>query len=142
MSETPSVRGDKLRNAILVIWLANKFEKGISKSELARISGYKGTGLWSASEHDWFIENPEDNMIKLTEKAESYLKKNQLDTFYYARMVLVTIAYLLGILAAQDILMDTFNFALKYEWQHLSLPIIFLILVITNFYRIIWYFTK
>ncbi len=142
MSDVPRVRGDTLRKAMVVVWLANKFEKGISKSELARISGYKGTGLWSASGHDWFIESPEDKIIKLTEKAELYLKENQLNTFYYARMVFITVAYLLGFLALQDILMDAFNYALKYEWQYLSPAIIFCILVITYFYRILWYFTK
>lgn len=142
MSDVPRIKGDKLRKAMFVVWLANKFDKGISKSELARLSGYKGTGLYSASEHDWFKEGPDDDMIRLTEKAELYLKENQLKTYDLAKMLFVVMTYFLGLLALQDIFLDVFNLEFKYEWQHLFPVIIVFIIVIRYFYRIVWYFMK
>lgn len=142
MSDVPIVKGDKLREAMRVVWFANKFEKGISTSELSRMSGYSSTGIWSAIEHGWFKEAPEDKMIQLTDKGELYLKEKLLTSFELLRMVFALITSFLMFLALQDIFLDVFNIPLKYEWEHLFPSIVFLAVVYYFYYRIVWIVRK
>lgn len=81
-------------------------------------------------------------MIKLTEKAELYLKENLLNTFDLAKMLVLIMLFFLALLSLQDFLLDTFNFTFKYEWQHLTLFIIPLFLYYIYFDRIVWHYMK
>jgi hypothetical protein len=70
------IKGDKLRNAILLVWLASKYDKNLSAAKLRRIIGYDSSGLYSASESGWFKQ--EKDKIVLTDKANSYLHETLL----------------------------------------------------------------
>lgn len=134
------IYGDKLRNAIMVIWLASKYAKNMSKSELRRISGYDSSGLYSAIESGWFRE--EGNTVILTEKAISYLKRNLLEyrTMIRTLFVFITIFPFINLL---DWYLLTFhNINLVYNPLSSIASAIPILLIALNWYRIEWWLIK
>ena len=77
MPDAPEIVGDKLRKALMIVWLANKFDRNIQISKLRRLIGYDSSGLYSAIDSGWFKE--ENGRLLLTEKANSYLQKKAFD---------------------------------------------------------------
>lgn len=134
------ISGDKLRNAILVIWLASKYDKNLPKSDLRRISGYDSSGLYSAIEAGWFKE--EQDKVVLTDKAVSYLKKNIIEFRRVIKILLVFIGFF-PLMNFLDWYLLTFkNINLIYEPISSIASTILLLLLALNWYRLEWWFLK
>lgn len=133
----PEIVGDKLRNAILVVWLASKFDKNTSKSELRRITSYDSSGLYSAIEAGWFKE--EQDRLVLTDKAIIYLRKNLVEQRTLSRMLLAILGFF-----------PMMNFADWYMLTFLNVKVIYnpiasiasaslFLIVAFNWYRLEWW---
>jgi hypothetical protein len=70
------LKGDMLRELILLVHLNNKYGKGKNKiPELREIVGYNSPGgIYSALDNSGFFKRTRDE-IKLTEKGEQYLNR-------------------------------------------------------------------
>ena len=70
-----TIRGDRLRELILLVGLKDKYGGSFSKSELRRIIGYKrGGGIYDALEKSGFFVIDGDN-ISLNEEGKKYFSK-------------------------------------------------------------------
>jgi DNA-binding MarR family transcriptional regulator len=69
------LKGDKLRDLILLVYLNNKYGKGSNDiASLREILGYSVGGIYNALDYSgYFKRRPE--RIELTEKGQEYLKK-------------------------------------------------------------------
>lgn len=112
MVRKKEVRGDKLRDAILYIYLHNKFSKEkIKVADLKKTVGYGSGGAYSAFESR-YLEKINDE-IRLTEEGKDYVKSRILPKFDIYKSygnVLIT----LGI----------FFFVQWFEWTYLNVPLI------------------
>ena len=69
------LKGDKLRELILLVYFNNKYDKSKNKiSWLKENLGYSTGGLYSALDYSGYFERKGDE-INLTEKGSSYLKR-------------------------------------------------------------------
>lgn len=112
MVRKKSVRGDKLRDALLFVYMHNKFSKDkIKVADLKKIVDYSAGGAYSAFESR-YLEKTGDE-IQLTEEGKDYVKNQvlpQYDIYKSYGNVLLT----LGIF---------FLFQWFY-WTYLNVPVI------------------
>ena len=132
--------GDKLRKALVVVWLANKYDKNIQTAKLRKIIGYDTSGLYSARETGWFKE--EEGRLVLTEKAGLYLQENLLLPHIITRRLLSYIAIFPLLNFIQWILLNYFNILLFADPLASLASIALLVLFILNWYRIYWWVLK
>ena len=139
MNKDTEVRGDLLRKAIFVVWLANKFDKFISVAELARIAGYSSSGIYSAQEMGWF--NINGNVI-LKPKAELYLEKNIL--FYHKAIKQIMISFLIFtiLMILQRYAYDRYNIILMGSSLLLYTSATILIFLYIFWYRLLWLISR
>lgn len=75
------LRGDKLRELILLVYLNNKYDKEKNRVPwLKERLGYSTGGLYSALDNSGYFERKNDE-INLTERGISYLKKQILPQY-------------------------------------------------------------
>ena len=75
------VKGDKLRDLILLVHLNNKYGKDKNEiSTLKKILGYSTGGIYHALDNSGYF-NKTPNEIQLTEKGEKYLNKKILPRY-------------------------------------------------------------
>ena len=129
--------GDKLRNALMIVWLASKYDKNLSVSELRRMSGYDSSGLYSAMESGWFKQETEK--IVLTDKAVVYLYENLIQTHSLIKTILVYIAIFPLLNLFDWYLITSFNINLFYNPLASIASIILLLLLAFNWYRVVWW---
>lgn len=108
------LRGDKLRDLILLVYLNNKYggEK-IKLSWLKEKLGYSTGGLYSALDESGYFERKGDE-IRLTEKGEAYLREHILPQY--------TVFYPIGNFL---IILGLVLLLQWYFWTYLQTPIIF-----------------
>ena len=141
MSDAPEeIIGDKLRKALIIVWLANKFDRKIQISKLRRLIGYDSSGLYSAMDSGWFKE--ENGRLLLTEKANSYLQKNLLTTHSLIRRLLTYMAVFPLINLFQWFLLTYYNLYLVFNPYGLLAAIFILFFFAMNWYRIYWWLIK
>jgi len=141
MSNEPEIVGDKLRKAIFIVWLSNKFEKGISRAELRRLSGYKSSGLYSAKEEGWFTEN-DKGKLGLAPEAELYLEKNLISPHKIIKLLLSYLLLFISLLIIQEFLVLKYEMLLRFNIFGSTIAAIILILIIVFWYRIFWFLEK
>jgi hypothetical protein len=92
------LKGDKLRDLILLVHLNNSFGKGKNDiSELKEKLSYSTGGIYNALDQSGYFERTPTG-IKLTEKGEAYLRKSvipQYDTFRMMGYIVLFIGVLL-----------------------------------------------
>ena len=132
--------GDKLRNAILIVWLASKYDKQLSASELRRIIGYDSSGLYSASESGWFKQ--EKDKIVLTDASNSYLHEKLIKPYSIVRTILIYIALFPLINFLDWYLLTSFNINMIYHPLASITSCVFCLLIALNWYRIVWWILK
>ena len=139
--EGSEIKGDKLRRAILIIWLANKFDEQLSISDLRRLCGYTGSGIYSAKEAGWFIEK-EGKFIELSEKGQLYLEKNILVLYRTVKLLIIFSIFPLSLLLIQKLMYKNLNILLLFNEYSLCIAIILFIFMFIYLYRIMWFFEK
>ena len=139
MNEDTEVRGDLLRKAIFVVWLANRYNKTISVSELTRIAGYSSSGIYSAKETGWLKIN---GNVTLPQKSELYLEKNIL--YYHKAVKQITLSILIFtiMMILQRYAYDQYNIILIGSPILLYASAIILIFLYIFWYRLLWIVTK
>ena len=139
MNEDTEVRGDLLRKAIFVVWLANRYNKTISVSELTRIAGYSSSGIYSAKETGWLKIN---GNVTLPQKRELYLEKNIL--YYHKAVKQITLSILIFtiMMILQRYAYDQYNIILIGSPILLYTSAIILIFLYIFWYRLLWIITK
>ena len=140
MSDAPEIVGDKLRKALMIVWLANKFDRKIQLSKLRRLIGYDSSGLYSAIDSGWFKE--ENGRLLLTEKANSYLQKKLLTTHNLIRSLLTYMAVLLLGNLFQWFLLTYYGVYLVFTPYALLAVIFILLFLVINWYRFCWWLIK
>jgi len=96
------LKGDKLRDLILMVYLNNKYDKDKNRIPwLKEKLGYSTGGLYHALDNSGYFERVKDE-IRLTEKGTNYLNKQILPQFAFFN----PIAYFLIIL----------GFIFLYQW--------------------------
>ncbi|MEM2249423.1 MAG: hypothetical protein QXP16_01860 [Candidatus Bathyarchaeia archaeon] len=108
------LRGDKLRDLILFVYLNNKY--GGEKIKLSRLKeklGYSTGGLYSALDESGYFESRGEE-IRLTEKGEAYLRKHILPQY--------TVFYPIGNFL---IILGLVLLLQWYLWTYLQTPMIF-----------------
>jgi hypothetical protein len=92
------LRGDKLRDLILLVYLNNKYGKGSYEiPELKEIVEYSTGGIYSALDYSGYFERT-INGIQLTEKGLEYLKNKilpQFSMFYSLGNFLIILGFIL-----------------------------------------------
>lgn len=141
MLKEPEIVGDKLRRALFIVWLATKFEKKISIADLRRLSGYSSSGIYSAKEAGWFTEN-KDGCIRVTDKGELYLEKNQLVVYKSIRQFMVSLLFFLFYLLIQKLSYQYFGILMMSRVSWLIMSMIIILIMIFFWYRIIWFLEK
>jgi hypothetical protein len=134
------IKGDKLRNAILIVWLASKYDKNLSAAKLRRIIGYDSSGLYSASESGWFKQ--EKDKIVLTDKANSYLHETLLKPHSNIRTLLIYFAFVPAINFLDWYLLTSFNINMSYHPLVSIAFFILFLLIALNWYRLVWWTFK
>ena len=140
MTEIPEIPGDKLRNAILIVWFLNKFNETMPIASIRRMAGYQSSGIYSARESGWFRE--EGGKIVLTSEAELYCEKNILNKFKVVRIFALYAAYTLGILMINEYLILNHGKMLRFNIYSTFFAFIFIVIFGVFFYRFIWIFQK
>ena len=91
------LKGDKLRDLILIVHLNNKYGKGRNDiPALKEISGYSTGGIYSALDYSGFFERKQDG-IQLTLKGEEYLKNKvlpQYDIFNTMGLIFIFLGFI------------------------------------------------
>ena len=141
MTEDPSIKGDKLRDAIFIVWLANKFDRDIQTADLRRLSGYAGSGMYGGKESGWFTEN-EKGSLGLTEKGELYLRTKLLGSHDIVRGLFLYVALTFLMMLIQNYLYYEYNYTLIYKRTTLALASTTFILFYLVWYRFNWFFIK
>jgi hypothetical protein len=110
------IRGDKLRELLLMVYLNNKYGLGtrIEISKLKQLLGYSQSGIYSALDESGYFDRKVDE-IRLSEEGEKYVKKEIVQQykafntigylFIFVGLVLILQWYLLtfhGILLTLD----------------------------------------
>jgi hypothetical protein len=107
-----AVRGDKLRDVLLYVYMHNKFSKDkIKVADIKKIVGYSPGGAYSAFESS-YLEKTGDE-IHLTEEGKDYVKSRilpQFDTYKSYGNALLFLGF--------------FFFFQWFEWTYLSVPVI------------------
>jgi len=108
------LRGDRLRDLILLVYLNNKYggEK-IKLSWLKEKLGYSTGGLYSALDESGYFERKGDE-IRLTEKGKAYLREHILPQY--------TVFYPIGNFL---IILGLVLLLQWYLWTYLHTPMIF-----------------
>jgi len=111
--EEEKLRGDKLRDLILMVYLNNKYDKDKNRiSWLKEKLGYSTGGLYHALDNSGYFERKKED-IYLTEKGTNYLNKQILPQY----TVFNPIGNLLIILG--------FVFLLQwYSWTYAHKPVV------------------
>jgi hypothetical protein len=137
VNEEPTIKGDKLRRAIFLVWLSNQFNEKLSYSELGRMVSYTSSGLYTGKEGGWFIENM-NGELTLTDKSELYLQKNQLE---FSKLIRILLAYMVIIfvtLLVQHYVYYEYDFLLMFNRATLIFGIVIMFLLYHFWYRILW----
>jgi hypothetical protein len=111
------IRGDKLRDLILLVYLNNKYGLGkkVDVSKLKDFIGYSRTGLATAlSESVYFIR--EGDAIALTDAGERYVKKVWMRYYRAFNPVGYLFIFLGLILFAQWYLLTYYKILLSLNW--------------------------
>jgi hypothetical protein len=107
-----TVRGDKLRDVLLFIYMHNRFSKDkIKVADLKRIVNYSAGGAYSAFESPYIDKTGDD--IRLTEEGKAYVKERilpQYDVYKSYGNVLLLLGFFLA-----------FQW---FEWIFLNVPLI------------------
>lgn len=140
MSEAPEIVGDKLRNAILIVWFLNKFNEDISTAAIRKMAGYEGSGVYSAMDRGWFIV--ESGVIKLTPAAELYCEKKILPRFKIARVFILFLAYTPLLLLLNEYLIRTYGLMLRFNYEVMLVTIFVAFFCWLFFYQLVWYNVK
>lgn len=112
--EKDELKGDKLRELILLVYLNNKYDKEKNKVPwLKEKLGYSTGGLYHALDESGYFERKGDE-IKLTEKGIRYLNKQLLPQY----TVFYPIGNFLIILGCVFLLQ-------WYLWTYANIPMIF-----------------
>jgi hypothetical protein len=107
-----AVRGDKLRDVLLFVYMNDKFSKDkIKVADLKKIADYSTGGAYSAFESP-YIEKRGDE-IHLTEEGKDYVK-NRILPHYDAYKSYGNVLLILGF----------FLFFQWFEWTYLNVPVI------------------
>jgi len=135
-----TIRGDKLRKAMFLVWLANRFNDYITVADLRRMCGYASSGIYSAKESGWFIEK--NGNINLTDKGELYLEKNILNLHESIRGLIASIIIMTCSLIIQNIFYHKLNILIMFRAVFLVPTLILLLGFHLFWYRIIWHYKK
>jgi hypothetical protein len=107
-----AVRGDKLRDVLLYVYMHNRFSKDkIKVADLKKIVEYSPGGAYSAFESS-YLEKTGDE-IHLTEEGKDYVKNRILPQFNIYKSY-GNVLLLLGF----------FFFFQWFEWTYLNVPVI------------------
>jgi hypothetical protein len=141
MSEdTLALKGDKLRDALFVVWLANRYHDELSIADLAKISGYKSTGVYSAKEEGWFIE--ESGVIKLSEQGKSYVKNYVLKGLN-SQLLLIYYLFLLAlVLFVQSVAFRYYGLLIMPDPLGTGIGLAVILFLIAFYYRLYWIILK
>ena len=92
------LKGDKLRDLILLVHLNNKYGNGRNEiSELKEALGYSTGGIYSAIDSSGYFERKPDGIL-LTQRGKDYLKSNilpQYDIFKTIGYAMLFLGFLL-----------------------------------------------
>jgi hypothetical protein len=94
--EEEKLKGDKMRDLILMVYLNNKYDKDKNRIPwLKEKLGYSTGGLYNALDESGYFERTSDG-ICLTEKGINYLNKQilpQYTAFYSVGNLLITLGF-------------------------------------------------
>ena len=108
------VKGDKLRDLILLVYMNNKFGKGENDiSKLRETLGYSPGGIYSAIESSGYFDKRTDGIF-LTKEGEDYLKERILPPYDIFRLLGIAIIFISSILMVQ-----------WFEWTYLRTNLVF-----------------
>ena len=108
------LKGDKLRDLILLVHLNNKYGKGRNEvSELKENLGYSTGGIYSALDSSGYFERKPDGVL-LTQKGEAYLKSKVLPQYDIFKIIGYAILFIGFVLIFQ-----------WYDWTYLKVYLVF-----------------
>jgi hypothetical protein len=114
--EKDLLKGDKLRDLILLVHLNNKYGKGKNDiSELKDNLGYSTGGIYSALDSSGYFERKTTG-IYLTQKGEAYLQKYVLPQYDIFKIIGYTISFIGFILIFQWFEYTYFKVFLFFPW--------------------------
>ena len=140
MSDAPELVGDKLRQAILIVWFLNKFNENISTAAIRKMAGYEGSGIYSAMESGWF--KVENGVITLSPDAELVCEKKILPKFKIARTFILYLAYTPLLLILNEYLVRKYSLMLRFNYEVTLVTIFVALICWLFFYRIAWFNIK
>jgi hypothetical protein len=110
------LRGDKLRDLILLVYLNNKYGKGSNEIPALRETlRYSVGGIYSALDSSGYFERKTDR-IELTEKGEEYLKSKILTQYSLINSVSNMLILLGFVFLVQWIDWNYAHYALILPW--------------------------
>ncbi len=111
-----SLKGDKLRDLILLVYLNNKYGKRRNDiSELKDNLGYSTGGIYSALDQSGYFERKPDG-ISLSSKGEAYLRKYVLPQYEILKIVGYAIMFIAFILILQWLYWTYLRIYLVFPW--------------------------
>lgn len=111
-----SLKGDKLRDLILLVHLNNKYGKGKNEiSELKDKLGYSTGGIYSAIDYSGYFERTPSSIF-LSAKGEDYLKKYVMPQYDIFRMIGYCILFIGFLLIFQWFAWTYLKTTLLFPW--------------------------
>jgi len=111
------IRGDKLRDLVLIVYLNNKYGLGtkIDDAKVQSFIGYSRSGFNTAiNESGYFVRKGDE--IMLSEKGERYVKKELMPYYKAFNPIGYFLIFLGSLLFLQWYLLTYFKFLLILDW--------------------------
>ena len=118
MGKKDLVRGDRLRDLMLLVHLNNRYGLGtkMDDSRLAQFLRYSRTGLRTAIYTSGYFAKKGDE-ITLTAKGERYVRMELLPTYRAVNPIGYFLVFLGSLLVAQWYLLNYYDTLLVFDWS-------------------------
>lgn len=112
------IRGDKLRDLILLVYLNDKYGLGkrVEVSKLKRFLGYSTGGIYNALDESGYFARKGDEIL-LSDKGEKYVRKELMQWYRVLYPTGYLIVFLGIILVAHWYLYTYHNVFLLFDWS-------------------------
>jgi len=111
------IRGDMLRELILLVYLNNRYGLGtrIEVSKLKRFLGYSQSGIYSALDESGYFTRKGDN-ITLSDTGERYVRKKLLRQYRAFNVIGYFFVFVGFVLSLQWYLLTYYRILLVFDW--------------------------